>query len=238
MLQIAVIGLNTFGRRMIDELAEVGTELIIVDRDPVIIDKYKSKAKACYIVDVINIESLSKIIPATIDAAIIDFDDKLEPSILTTHYLKQMGVASIIVETQSDTHGELLKLAGATQIVYPELEAAKRICPQILSKNLWNYIQLSQDYAIAEVEIKKELFGKSIKDSNFRSNYQLNILAYRVEDSDDLIPITNPDYVFTKGSTLLVGGTNSNIEAFIKEDAKKTHYTDSVMLKRYLKKKK
>lgn len=235
MLQIAIIGLNTFAKRMIDELSEVGAELILVDRDPVVIDKYKSKAKECFVADVIKIGSLSKIIPATIDAAILDFDDKLEPSILATHYLRQMGVKNIVVECQNDTHGELLKLAGATQIVFPELEAAKRICPQLLSRNLWNYIQLGQDFAMAEVEIKEELVGTSVKDSRFRVKYGLNIIASRNPGSDTLNPINDPEYVFTKGSSILVAGSNSSIEAFINHDAKKTQYSNRILLDRFLK---
>ncbi|MCQ2590613.1 MAG: TrkA family potassium uptake protein [Treponema sp.] len=238
MLQIAIIGLGTFAKRMIDELSEVGTELILVDRDAVVIDKYKAKAKESYIVDVINVESLSKIIPASIDGAVLDFDDKLEPSILATHYLHQMGIKNIIVETQSDTHGELLKLAGATQIIFPELEAAKRICPQLLSKNLWNYIQLSQDFAIAEVEIKDELVGTSVKDSNFRSKYGLNILACRIAGSDTLTPIKDPDYLFTKDSSIIVAGTNVSLDEFINHDAKKTKYSNRILLDRFLKKRK
>lgn len=238
MLQIAIIGLGTFAKRMIDELSAVGAELILVDRDAVVIDKYKSFAKASYIVDVINVESLEKIIPASIDAAILDFDDKLEPSILTTHYLKHMGIKNIVVETQSDTHGELLQLAGATQIVYPELEAAKRICPQLLSKNLWNYIQLSKNFAMAEVEINDELDGVSVKDSNFRAKYGLNIIACRKSGESELIPINDPNFLFTKDCSILVAGANDSIESFIHHDTKKTPISNRLLLDRFLHKNK
>lgn len=214
MLQIAIIGLSTFGKRMIDELYAVGAELILIDRDAVVIDQYKSKAKACYIVDVANVDSVKKIIPKSIDAAILDFDDKLEPSILTTHYLHQMGVKNIIVETQSDTHGELLELAGATRIVYPELEAAKNITPQLLSKRLSNYIQLSADFAIAEVEVTENLEGKTLKNSNLRNEYGLNVVAVRLPGEEDLKSLSDPDFVFTKGCTIAVAGTNEAIDKY------------------------
>ena len=97
-MQVAIIGLGFFGIRMLDELSEVGSEIIIVDKDAEKIEKYKGKAKASYISDVINKEVFVKIIPPYIDTAIVDFDDKLEPAILTTHYLKQMGIKNIIVQ--------------------------------------------------------------------------------------------------------------------------------------------
>ena len=121
MLQIAILGLGSFGVRMLEELSAVGCEIIVVDRDAEKIEKYKTHARAVYITDVINKDSFMKIIPSNIDAAIVDFDHLLEPAILTTHYLHQMGIKNIVVQCENDTHGELLTLAGASQIVYPEV---------------------------------------------------------------------------------------------------------------------
>ena len=54
MLQIAILGLGSFGIRMLEELSAVGCEIIVVDRDAEKIDKYKTHARAVYITDVIN----------------------------------------------------------------------------------------------------------------------------------------------------------------------------------------
>lgn len=234
MLQIAIIGLGPFGIRMLEELSAVGSEIIIVDRDAEKIEKYKNKAKAAYISDVINKESFVKIIPQNIDSAILDFDDKLEPSILTTHYLHQMGIKHIIVEAQSDTHGELLTLAGATQIVYPELEAAKRITPLLISKQLGNYIQLSSNFVIAEVEILDELEGKTLKDSGIRQNYGLNVIACRNPGELDFITISGPDFVFSKDCYILVAGAKESIESYLNKNLKKEVRGTRVLLDRFI----
>ena len=237
MLQITIIGLSTFGKRMIDELYAVGAELILIDRNAVVIDQYKAKAKACYVVDVANVkDSLEKLIPQTIDAAILDFDDKLEPSILMTHFLHQMGIKNIIVETQSDTHAELLELAGATRIVYPELEAAKNITPQLLSKKLSNYIQLSNDFAIAEIEISKELEGKTLKDSNFRSEFNLNVVACRISGEEELKALSDPNFVFTKDCNVVVAGTNEAINKYVNKHSPNSSYSEKSYLTRFFKK--
>lgn len=72
MKQFAIIGLGAFGIRMLDELLSVTDEIIIVDKDREVIEKYKDKAKAAYITDAINETALSKIIPSDIDSVIVD----------------------------------------------------------------------------------------------------------------------------------------------------------------------
>ncbi|QSI05619.1 potassium channel family protein [Treponema pedis] len=223
MLQAVIIGLGTFGVRMIEELYETGSEIIIVDKNEEKIEKYKSKAKEAYITDVINDEALKKIVPLNIDIAILDFDDKLEPSIMTTHILHKMGIKNIIVESQSDSHGELLLLAGAAQVIYPEKEAAHHITPMLLSKKLFNYIQLSLDFALAEVEILNELENKKLKDSGFRHNYNLNVVAYRENQNDEFEFINGPDFTFNKNYTILVAGKNKDIEKYIEQSSRSEH---------------
>lgn len=236
MLQVAIIGLGFFGIRMLDELSEVGSEIIIVDKDAEKIEKYKGKAKASYISDVINKEVFVKIIPPYIDTAIVDFDDKLEPAILTTHYLKQMGIKNIIVQAKSDTHGELLQIAGAPQIVYPAMEAARRITPLLISRQLCSYFQLSSDFVIAEVEILDELEGKTLLESGIRNQYGLNVIACRNPGQTEFITISGPDFVFTKDCYILVAGNKNSIENYIKKDIKKERGGTKVLLSRFLKK--
>lgn len=239
MLQVAVIGLGAFGIRMVEELSAVGSELIIVDKDPEKIEVYKSKAKASYITDVINKEAFMKIIPQNIDAAILDFSNKLEPSILATHYLHQMGIKNIVVEASSDTNGELLTMAGATRIVYPELEAAQKITPLLLSKQLFNFIQLSSDFVIAEVDILDELEGTSLRNCGIRSDYGLNVIACRDPGETEFVPVSDPDFVFSKDCNILVSGNKQSIENYIyKEMKKKETNSNRVLVDRFLKRRK
>lgn len=238
MLQIAILGLGSFGVRMLEELSAVGCEIIVVDRDAEKIEKYKTHARAVYITDVINKDSFMKIIPSNIDAAIVDFDHLLEPAILTTHYLHQMGIKNIVVQCENDTHGELLTLAGASQIVYPEYEAAKRITPLLISKQLNSYIQLSTDFAIAEVEILEEIEGKALKDCGLRNNYGINVIACRNKDDTEFTTISGPDFVFSKDCNILIAGNKISIEKYIKKDIKKERFGTKLLLDRFIRKSK
>ena len=68
------------------------------------------------------------------DAAIVDLGDRIEASILVTNYLKKLGVRAIIARAESQEHGEILDLVGATKVVFPNQEAARRIAPWSLMR--------------------------------------------------------------------------------------------------------
>lgn len=217
MKQFAIIGLGAFGLRMLEELLEYTNEIIIIDKDKDVVDKYKDKARAAYITDAINEAALKRIIPQQIDAVIVDLGGKIEVSIMTTNYLKKMGIREIIVKAQTDEHGEVLKMVGATRVVFPDLEAAIRITPMLASSIMFNFMPISRNFALAEVRATGECVGKSLLEANLRKAYGLNVVALRKADSDEFDFISDPSYVFSGDDILLVAGSEDNIHAFSKE---------------------
>ena len=119
MKQFVVIGLGAFGKRIVEELSHVNVEIMIIDQDEALIEQYSDKVSSSYIANALHEEVIRKLIPAGIDGAIIDLGGKVEVSVLVTNYLKKMGVRTIVARAESDEHGEILTLLGATQVVFP-----------------------------------------------------------------------------------------------------------------------
>lgn len=213
MATIAVIGLGNFGCRITEELIEANADLIILDKDREIIEKYKNSVLNAFITDAINEETLRKVVPPDVDAAIVDLGNLLETSILVTSHLKKIGVKQIIVKARNEDHGEILKLVGATKIVFPDLDAAVHLTPLLLHKTLFNFMQLSENFAIAEVAVLAESEGKTLAQSNLRQKYNLNVIGIRNSNLLD-IQTPSPDTILTKEMILLVSGSNESINAY------------------------
>lgn len=214
MKQFAIIGLGAFGLRMLEELLEITQEIIIIDKDKETIEKYKDKAQAAYVTDAINEIALSKIIPKEIDAVIVDLGGKIEVSIMTTNYLKKIGIKNILVKAQTDEHGEVLSMVGATQVIFPDREAAKRITPMLASSLLFNFMPISENLALAEVQANDYCLGKTLIDANLRKEFGLNVVAMRKVSRDDFIFINDPSYIFVEEDILLVAGSEEGINKF------------------------
>ena len=216
MLSIAIIGLGTFGEKIIDTIQDSDVDIIIIDKDRDIVEKYKDIARDSYITDAIDSKMLHKIIPEDIDTVVVDLGAQMESSILVTNELKKMGVKKIVVKASSNQHGEILKIVGATHIVFPDEDAAQRITPLLISSVLFDYIKLSSSFGIAEIKVKKELEGKTLEESRFRQTYNLNVIAYRENQEDEFIDIQGAT-TLKEGMRVLVAGSDENINKYIEE---------------------
>ena len=71
MATVAVIGLGTFGCRVTEELIDADADIIIIDKDREVVEKYKNSVLNAYITDALSEETLRKVIPQDIDAAML-----------------------------------------------------------------------------------------------------------------------------------------------------------------------
>jgi trk system potassium uptake protein len=214
MVSIAVIGLGSFGCRIVEELEQADADVIIIDKDRDIIEKYKSSIHYAYISDAINEASLKKILPDDLHAAVVDMGSQLETSILVTNHLHKMGVKHIVVKARSDEHGEILKLVGATDIVYPDLDAALHMAPMLVSSALFNYVQVSENFALAEVGVRDDLRGRTLAESNLRQKFGLNLVAVRKSAETDFGSVSSPSMELGENMILLVAGTNEALRKY------------------------
>jgi trk system potassium uptake protein TrkA len=218
MKQFAVIGLGKFGRRMIDELAEAGCELLVIDRDAGAVDEYKDRVAACYVADAISEDVVTRLVPAGLDAAILDLGSNIEAAILATKYLTKLGIARIVAKVESDQHAEILELVGATDIIRANLEAARRVAPLLLSSMLFSYLPIGKDFVIAEVKVPAEYVDRSLIDANLRQAHRLNVIALRVAPSTEFTHF-DPDYRLQADDAMLVAAKEEDLAAFAREES-------------------
>jgi trk system potassium uptake protein TrkA len=210
MKQFAIIGLGSFGLRVLEELLEADVEVLIVDKDDDVIGQYRNQVQAAYIADAIKEETVQKIIPPDIDGVIVDLGERTEASILAVNYLKKLGVRRIVANAGTDEHGEILQLVGATDVVFPNREAAKRILPPLLSDAMFSYLPISDQLVMAELQLPDEYVGMSIADSEVRSRLGLNVVAVKSEGSRDFV-FVSPSYVIAGTDNFLVVGNNEAV---------------------------
>lgn len=213
MKQFVVVGLGSFGCRVVEEMKQFDAEIVIIDKDRVLINRLKDSVHAAYIVDVSDEEAIKKLVPEKVDAVIMDLGNNLEVTILVTNYLKKMGIENIIVKANSDKHGEILNMVGATKIVYPDLEAAKRITPLLVSDTLFNFMPISSGLVMAEIFVPKKYIGKTLVESNLRYKEGVNIVAIKKGHSSEYSFFV-PDYKLGSDDILLAVGEEVNIKKF------------------------
>ncbi|HCM26616.1 MAG: hypothetical protein A2Z99_15325 [Treponema sp. GWB1_62_6] len=239
MKQFAIIGLDYFGKSLLDELLALDVDVLLIDKDQTVIDAYHDSPVSAVALDVLNMENLKHALPANIDAVVIDLGDKVEASILATSYCRKLGIKNIIVKAETDAHGEILDLVGATKIVFPNREAAKRIAPLMVSSALLNYLPVSGNLVIAELEIPEAFVGQTLIEADLRRKHDINLISVKNGEEEEYGLFT-PDYRFRQGDVALVSGTDETLEKFAgrvsKESEKKSMMRNLKSLFGHLKK--
>ncbi len=210
MRQFVIIGLGGFGWRMLERLSEITDDIVVIDRDKIMVDKAKDLARQALAADALNEKALSHLVPPQADAAIVDLGDSLETSILVTSQLKKLGIKSIIVRSDTEERGEILKLVGATRIVYPDRETADQVAPLLLSPDLFAYMPIGPGIALGEVRTPKGIAGKTLVEADLRRTRNVNVVAIRKKDAEDLA-WPDPAYRFGEDDSLLVAGTEDAV---------------------------
>jgi trk system potassium uptake protein TrkA len=151
MKRAIVIGLGIFGINLVSALYEGGFEVIAIDKNKDAVQKAKDCSTKAIVADGIDKEVMEMIGVQQDDVAIISFGEDLAASTLITLHLKQLNVRTIIVKAPNDEHKLILEKVGATEVVIPEKEMARKVAKSLISPNVLDYLPLSDDYMISEL---------------------------------------------------------------------------------------
>lgn len=210
--EFAVIGLGRFGGSVCQELSEEGMHVLAIDNDENKINRYKNIASYAVIADATDEMTLKELGIKNIDHVIVAIGDNIQASILTTFILTELGVKRITVKAQNDYHEKILNKIGAHQVVHPERDMGKRIAHSIISKNILDYLELSDEYSIVEVKAGEKIAGRSLIDLDVRANYGCNVIAIKQGKEIDVSP--SADYIISTEDVLIVIGSDTDLARF------------------------
>jgi len=213
--QFAVIGLGRFGGSICRELAEQGMEVLAMDKNEDRVNEFASIATHAVIADTTDENILKSLGIRNFDHVIVAIGEDIQSSILTTLMLKEIGVNHITVKAQNDYHEKVLLKIGADYVVHPERDMGRRIAHYIVSNNILDYLELSDEYSIVEIKVNDLLAGKSLMELDVRAKYGLNIVA--IKRGPEIIVSPQADDPLKKDDILIVIGADSDINRFEKK---------------------
>ncbi|MCT2538119.1 TrkA family potassium uptake protein [Aquibacillus koreensis] len=214
--EFAVIGLGRFGGSICRELSEEGMEVLAIDTEEDKVNEFKNIASHAVIADATDEKVLKELGIRNFDHVIVAIGDNIQASILTTLMLKELGIRKITVKAQNDYHEKVLNKIGADQVVHPERDMGKRIAHSIISNNILDHLELSDDHSIVEVKAGKKMCGKTLVDLDIRAQYGCNVVAIKHENRKEINVSPMPTESIDKGDILIVIGADKDISRFEK----------------------
>ncbi|ENH97211.1 potassium uptake protein [Gracilibacillus halophilus YIM-C55.5] len=215
--EFAVIGLGRFGGSICRELSEEGMDVLAIDADEDKIDEFKDIAAHAVIADTTDDKVLKELGIRNIEHVIVAIGDNIQASILTTIMLKELGIKTLTVKAQNDYHEKVLKKIGADYVVHPERDMGRRIAHSIISTNILDHLELSDDHSIVEVKAGKRMDGKTLVDLDIRAQYGCNIVAIKEADEKGINVSPMATQTIEADDILIVIGADKDISRFEKQ---------------------
>ncbi len=207
--QFLVLGLGRFGQSVARSLYEMGRDVLAVDNDPAVIEAITPYVTQAVEADVTDENALAALGVGDFDAAVVSTGDE-RSSILVVVLLKELGVKTVLAKASDDLHARVLKKVGADRVIFPERETGRRVAKSLISPNVMDLMQLSNDYQIVELGLPEQWDGHTIGSLDVRKRYGLNIVAVRRSESFLVSPAA--DTTLLAGDILLVLGRLEDIE--------------------------
>lgn len=209
MSDFAVIGLGRFGSSVARTLYELGHNVLAMDRDESALREVVDHVTHAVQVDSTDPEALRAVGVTNVDAVVVAIGVDIQESILTTMLLKELGCRKVVAKAVDERQGKVLEKVGADQVVFPERDMGVRVAHSLASPNVLEYIQLSPEYTIEEVNVPERLDGRTLGDLDLRTKFGVNVLLIRRDSQLLISPAT--DVRLQTGDVLVVVGENRQL---------------------------
>ncbi|WP_017379507.1 potassium channel family protein [Paenisporosarcina sp. TG-14] len=213
--EFVVIGLGRFGGSIVRELVEQGADVMAIDKFAERVDEFASIATQAVVADTTDESVLKSLGIRNFEHVIVAIGDDIQSSILTTLMLKEIGVNKITVKAQNDYHEKVLRKIGADQVVHPERDMGIRIANNMISNNVLDYLELSDEHSIMEIKANELLAGSTLIDLDIRAKYGINIVG--IKRGDDILVSPQADEEILINDILIVIGADADIIRFEKK---------------------
>lgn len=210
--QYAVFGLGSFGESVAVALQELGCEVVVVDNHMERIEDISPYVSYAVQADIEDPEVIRSLGARNLDGVVVAVADDMEASIMATLVSKEIGVPYVLAKAKNDLHAKVLKKIGADSIIFPEKEIGQSVARNLVSGEFVDWISLSPDYSITEIQVPEKWIGKSLSEIDVRRTKDVNVVGVRIGEK---IQVTiDPEEPLQKEMMLIMIGSNEALEKF------------------------
>jgi len=209
MKSILIIGIGAFGRHLAEKMVDLKNDVMIVDQNEYIINEMSATVTDAHIGDCTNEEVLRSLGVSNFDICFVTIGDNFQSSLEITSLLKDLGARHIISKASRDIQAKFLLRNGADEVIYPDKDMAEKLAIRCSAENVFDFIEITPDYSIFEIPIKKSWIGSSIQGIDVRKKYHINILT--IKNENKIMAAPKADYIFKENDLIIVLGNSKDV---------------------------
>lgn len=187
MKRIGIIGAGRFGMSLAESLTNAGAEVLLIDRNRPAMQLASEFANALQ-GDATQPHVLEEAGFGECDVVVVAIGSNMEASMMATANCKELGVPNVVSKATSELHGKILRRIGADSVVYPDRDSAHRLARAIANHDAVDFLEVSEGYSIAEIDVPSNIAGKTLAETDLRNSYGITVLCIRRADADSKRP--------------------------------------------------
>lgn len=225
-MKFIVFGLGNFGSSLASKLVKLGHEVIGVDHQHEITEKWKNQLTHVITLDASSPDAMRSLPLKDVEAVIIGIGETPGVGIMVAALLKQMGVKRIISRVITPLQRTVLETMNINEFTDPESDSAERLAYQLDLKGVVNSHKVTDNFGLIEVEVPSVFIGSKVGEIDFQEDHEVTLITViRTTEEKNIFGIHHPvreslgivdgDVVLSKGDTLLLFGEVKKLEMFI-----------------------
>ena len=210
--QYVVIGLGLFGHSMLENLLQLGHDVVAIDNDGDLIQQITNEGLLdAHLVtaDASEPNVLQNIGVENFDGAVVATGN-LAANVFATMILKDLGVPLVMARAHTEEAVRVLKQVGADSVVQPEKEFGAVASRRLVYPRTLEYLELGDGEAVVEVEVPNEWVGKSLSELHLYREWGLTVLAHKSRGQSGNIP--KGDQSLQEEDVLVIGGAKEDLD--------------------------
>lgn len=223
--KFAVLGVGKYGSSIARELAEKGAEVIALDSDAEKIEDIKEDVALAITIDCTDKKALLAQRIDEVDAAVVAIGENFEATVLASMNLIDFKIRRVIARASGLNQRRILEKIGVQEILTPESEVAVRVAERLINPNITAFLELPDEYEIAEIKTPKGVANRTLEDINLTNKYNLTLITLKREfevkndegviKEEHIIGVPKSETVVYETDTLVVFGTLQNVKRFL-----------------------
>ena len=230
MKKIAVIGAGHFGSAIATALSAKGAEVLVIDSNINVIQNISDDVAYAVCTDVTNKRALLAENILDYDVAIIAIGNDFVARLLCAANLLDLGIKRIICRTMGENQQIILEKMGITEFLSPEDEIGQIFADKLMHPNLITYLQLPEEYKVAEILVPESIVGKKVSEVGFRDNFKLSLITIRRTvgetevksksgHKEQIVGVPDNTVLIEENDILVVFAKSKDIDFFIKANS-------------------
>ena len=217
MRRVGIIGAGRFGMALAQSLVESGLEVLLLERDPGLVQAALDVVAESVQGDATVERTLEEAGFGECDVAVVAIGSNIEASTLALANCKELGIPQVYAKASSELHGKILLKLGADQVIYPDRDSAHRLAHTVMSGGAFDLLEISEGCSIAEIDVPESCAEKTLAQADLRKKTGVTVLCIRRLDENPKKPrqilIPGPTYMVRADDKLIVFGTRKQIDS-------------------------